>query len=130
MTDILIVYPAMEYTDSDGNTHYYDIGGITTDASLAALLRAAMNPDPSSFYPLEGSGDYIDNVLQVENKEETDALNVEYVGIIPLISPLVDGSDQTAVIQAAKFLPELPIKMPLGPIITHSKMRQQRISIS
>ena len=64
-----------------------------------------MNPDPSSFYPFLGNGDYIDNVLQVENKEQTDALNVEYIGIIPLISPLVDGSDQTAVSRVARFLP-------------------------
>ncbi len=106
MTDILIVTAGVEYTDTESSvTYQYDVGGIRTDAVLGALLRAALNPDPSSFYPIKGRGQYVDNVLQVENKEDTKALNVEYIGIVPLISPVVDGSDQTAVIRAARFLP-------------------------
>ncbi len=103
---ILIVAPGIEYTESDtGVTYHYDLGGLRTDAVLGALLRGALNPDPSAFYPILGRGQYVDNVLQVENKEETKADNVEYIGMVPLISPVVDGSDQTAVITAVRFLP-------------------------
>ena len=45
-------------------------------------------------YPLPGRGYYVDNVLKVENKEESLAYEVEYYGLIPLISPIVDGVDQ------------------------------------
>jgi len=104
--DILMALPAVEYTESDsGITYQYEVEAIRTSAALAALLRGALNPDPSSFYPIKGRGQYVDNVLQVENKEDTKAIDVEYIGMVPLISPVVDGSDQTAVIQAARFLP-------------------------
>lgn len=105
MINILIVRVAVEYTDVEtGRIYQYDVGAITTSASLAALLSCTLNPDPSSFYPILGSGDYVDNVLQVENKEDTDAIDVEYIGMVPIISPVVDGSDQTQVITAAQFL--------------------------
>ena len=103
---ILMVAAGVEYTDSESSiTYQYDVGGVRADAAAGSLLRAALNPDPSSFYPIKGRGQYVDNVLQVENKEDTKALNVEYIGIVPLISPVVDGSDQTLVSRALKFLP-------------------------
>eukprot|EP01022_Parablepharisma_sp_SALTPOND_P020819 TRINITY_DN3883_c0_g1_i2.p1 TRINITY_DN3883_c0_g1~~TRINITY_DN3883_c0_g1_i2.p1 ORF type:complete len:597 (+),score=74.99 TRINITY_DN3883_c0_g1_i2:1021-2811(+) len=53
--DILIVQTAFEYTEADTSvTYQYDIGGLHTDAALGALLRGALNPDPSAFYPIRG----------------------------------------------------------------------------
>ncbi len=103
--DIVIVEPVVNYTDSETGLNYiYDMGGLKTDAALAALLRASINPDPSSFYPIAGRGQYVDNVLEVENKEDTSALDVEYIGMVPIVSPVVDGSDQTAAIELVNFL--------------------------
>ena len=43
----------MNYTDNEtGVIELYDIGGIRTNAALAAVLSGDLNPDPSSFYPL------------------------------------------------------------------------------
>ena len=67
---------------------------VKVNCEAAALLRVAINPDPSSFYPVKGEGQYVDNVVKVENKEQTDATEVEYYGLIPIISPLTDGDDQ------------------------------------
>ena len=104
--DIPIVFPAFEYIDIESShTYRADLGCLKTDAAMAALLRGALNPDPSSFYPIKGRGQYVDNVLQVENKEDTEALDVDYIAMIPLISPVVDGSDQTEPIRALRFLP-------------------------
>ncbi len=38
-------------------------------------------------------------------KASTAALNVEYIAVVPLISPLVDGTDQQALAVMSKFLP-------------------------
>ena len=102
--NILLLYPIAFYVDSTSNKqHYIDNGGVKTDASLAAVLRGALNPDPSSFYPLPGKGTYVDNVIKVENKEDTSALEVEYVGIIPMVGPVTDISDQGSVAYNAKL---------------------------
>ena len=104
MTDILISDAVINYTDSEtGVISKYGIGGIRTSAALAAVLGGDLNPDPSSFYPLKGQGVYIDNLIGVENKEATLGSNVDYVSIVPLITPVVDGDDQSAVARAATF---------------------------
>ena len=104
--DILMAVIGVEYNDSSNNAlHREDVGALRADASLAALLRGALNPDPSAFYPVKGVGQYVDNVLQLENKEDTAADDVDYVAIIPLVTPLVDGSDQKLISRALKFLP-------------------------
>ena len=54
-------------------------------------------------YPFPGRGYPADTVLQVENKENTVARDVVYYGVIPLISPLVDGSNQAAVAISMEF---------------------------
>ena len=46
---------------------------------------------------VSGSGIYVDNVLTAENKANTNALDVRFISYIPLISPLVDISNQAAV---------------------------------
>ena len=43
---------------------------IKVNCEAAALLRVSVNPDPSSFYPVKGEGQYVDNVIKVENKEQ------------------------------------------------------------
>ena len=102
--NILLLYPFAFFVDSGNNVrHILDNGGVKTDADLAAVLRGAMNPDPSSFYPLPGAGTYVDNVIKVENKENTAALDVDYVGIIPIVSPVTDISDQGATAYTAKL---------------------------
>ncbi|MCQ2819574.1 MAG: hypothetical protein MJ252_20110, partial [archaeon] len=94
--NVLLAYPVIKYT-RNGVNYFIDMGGIRSDALTAAKLRAAINPDPSEFYPIYGTGYYIDNVVKVENKEDSEALNVTYIGVIPIIAPLVDGSDQGSV---------------------------------
>lgn len=67
---------------------------VSVNCEAAPLLRVAASPDPSAFYPVYGEGEYVDNVIKIENKEETNALEVEYVGLIPVVTPLLDGDDQ------------------------------------
>jgi len=80
--------------------------GVKIQAAMSALLRADMNIDPSSFYPLHAKGTYIDNVMNCENKEETPALRVRHVSIVPLISPLIDILDQIRVVTALVMDPD------------------------
>ena len=42
-------------------------------------------------------------IIKVENKEDTSALEVEYVGIIPMVGPVTDISDQGSVAYNAKL---------------------------
>jgi len=79
------------------------VGAITVNAFFAALLRTDYNPDPSSFYPLKGAGIYIDNVLTLENKAETEATEVVHYAIVPIVTPLFDMSDQAAITSLLEF---------------------------
>ena len=58
-------------------------------------------------YPLHAQGTYIDNVMNCENKEETQAYRVSHTSIVPIISPFIDINDQirltTAVILDKKY---------------------------
>ena len=69
-------------------------GIFYAQAALAALLRGTINKDPTSFYPMLGKGLYFDLVITVENKENTIAKDVNYISLVPLVSPLVDGEDE------------------------------------
>ena len=55
------------------------------------------------FYPLPGSGQFIDNVLTAENKQGTTAFNFKHTAIVPLITPLVDISLQSSVARYLDF---------------------------
>ena len=90
---VLLIEAIFTYLDPNSNqiTLYEE---IKANCEAAPLIRGALNPDPSSVYPLYGRGNYFDNVLKIENKEESLAYDVEYYGLIPLISPIVDGDDQ------------------------------------
>ena len=91
--NVLILEPIFTFVDSKNIKHTY-ADSVKVNCEAAPLLRVAINPDPSAFYPVKGEGQYIDNVVKIENKEQTGASEVEYVGLIPLISPLTDGDDQ------------------------------------
>ena len=90
---VLILEPIAVFTDSQKEVNTL-VDYVTVNCEAASLLRVAINPDPSSFYPVRGEGQYVDNVVKIENKEQTGAFDVEYVGLIPIISPLTDGDDQ------------------------------------
>ena len=91
---VLILEPILQFYDKNNQENvYFDY--IKVNCQPAPLLRGAINPDPSSYYPLRGRGVYFDNVLKLENKEDSPAFDVEYYGLIPLVSPIVDGVDQS-----------------------------------
>ena len=69
---------------------------VKTNCENAPVLRVSANIDPSSVYPILGTGQYFDNVIRVENKEQSTAYDIEYFGLIPIISPLLDADDQRA----------------------------------
>ena len=69
-------------------------GIFYAQAAIAALLRGTINKDPTSLYPMHGKGLYFDLVLNVENKENTLAKDVNFIALIPLVTPLVDGEDE------------------------------------
>ncbi|KAJ3426543.1 hypothetical protein M0812_26109 [Anaeramoeba flamelloides] len=96
--DTLILYNRFTYDDPDtGDTLTIYPGNLFVDARMAALIRASYNPDPSSIYPIKGEGNFIDDVLNAENKENTKAEDVLHVAVVPLISPVTDGNDQAIV---------------------------------
>jgi len=99
---ITLLYPHLTFQESttkQGTISY----AVTVDAAMAALLRADMNIDPSSTYPFHARGSYIDNVMNCENKEETEALDVVHVSIVPLITPLIDINDQVQLAHHLEF---------------------------
>ena len=103
LNDIPLMYSKIKYTDKEINKVIENTPGIFyVQAKAAALLRGTINKDPTSIYPLEGQGRYFDLVLNVENKEDTLAKNVKYISLVPLVTPLFDGSDEGAV---AKVIP-------------------------
>ena len=91
--NVLIMEPFFTYLDSNKKLNVL-FNPIKANCEAAPVLSGAMNPDPSSFYPYLGIGAYIDNVLKIENKEESMAYNVEYYGLIPVLSPILDIGDQ------------------------------------
>eukprot|EP01107_Rhizomastix_libera_P001785 TRINITY_DN12_c0_g1_i3.p1 TRINITY_DN12_c0_g1~~TRINITY_DN12_c0_g1_i3.p1 ORF type:complete len:2440 (-),score=653.16 TRINITY_DN12_c0_g1_i3:246-7565(-) len=103
--DILMAQPQIAYTDLNRGNMKTNLvcGAVTINAYLAATIRTDMNADPMGLYPIPGTGAYIDDVLQAENKENTQALNVKYVSIVPLVSPVVDGVNQRLVSHALTF---------------------------
>eukprot|EP01105_Mastigella_eilhardi_P019188 TRINITY_DN44_c0_g1_i1.p1 TRINITY_DN44_c0_g1~~TRINITY_DN44_c0_g1_i1.p1 ORF type:complete len:2356 (-),score=578.79 TRINITY_DN44_c0_g1_i1:76-6915(-) len=99
---VMLLYPQLSFEDETGK-HESLAYAVTVDAAMAALLRADMNIDPSSMYPLNARGSYVDNVMNCENKEETQASKVRHVSIVPLISPLIDINDQIKLARQVEF---------------------------
>ena len=103
-TNVQILEPIAILTSKNKEITLVDY--VTVNCEAAPLLRVAANPDPSSFYPVYGTGEYVDNVIKIENKEESNAYEVEYVGLIPVITPLLDGDDQRKTDWALKIFVE------------------------
>ena len=102
VTQRLIDIPLMHsYLSFKMGTEEIEInpGIFYAQAAIAALLRGTLNKDPTSTYPMSGCGLYFDLVLNVENKENTLAKDVNYIALIPLVTPLVDGEDEGLVAQ-------------------------------
>ena len=70
---------------------------VKVNAEEAPVLRVTINPDRSSYYPIKGEGQYVDNSVKIENKESSNAIDVEYIGLIPIISPLTDSENQSKI---------------------------------
>ena len=106
-TEIPLFHPFLKYTDSSTNEKVdIDHGAVKVTAALSAILRVTANSSPGGKYPLRGRGMFFDEVFNVENKENTEARKVNLITIIPLISLVVGGSDQTGVIHTVDFYDE------------------------
>ena len=102
LVDIPLMHSSFSFdTGSGENTESIKVtpGIFYGQAAMAALLRGTINKDPTSSYPMKGQGLYFDLVLNVENKENTLAKDVNYIAQIPLVTPLVDGEDEGLVAQ-------------------------------
>jgi hypothetical protein len=99
--DIPLMYSKITYKEN-GKQQENCPGIFYAQAQAAALLRGTINKDPTSAYPMNGWGLYFDLVLAVENKENSVAKDVNYISLVPLVSPLTDGEDEGSV---AKFIP-------------------------
>ena len=99
--DIPLMYSKITYKEN-GKQQENIPGIFYTQAQAAALLRGTINKDPTSYYPMNGWGLYFDLVLAVENKENSIAKDVNYISLVPLVSPLTDGEDEGSV---AKLIP-------------------------
>ena len=104
---IPLFYPFLEYTNTETNEKIYvDYGAVTVTASLSAILRVTANSEPPGDYPLWGFGTWLDQVFNVENKENTVAKNVNLISIIPVISPLVQDIEGNSVVYTTEFYDE------------------------
>ncbi len=73
------------------------------DCQPSSVIRVALNLDPLGDYPVRGNGTYKDNAINIENKGEGNAFDVEYIGIFPIISPLVDHAIQDSIAYRIKL---------------------------
>ena len=106
-TEIPIFHPYLKYTDAaSGDSVNIDHGSVKVTSSLAAILRVTANASPGGQYPIRGRGMFFDQVFNVENKENTEAKNVNLISIIPLVSLVVGGGDQTGIIHTVEFYDE------------------------
>ena len=69
-------------------------------------MRVEINPQPTYIYPLWGNGQNIENVIKIENKEESSAYNVTFTEIIPLVSPLVNARNHKKMESTIKLYSE------------------------
>ena len=103
-TDVSIFYPLLEYTEYESNEKIFvDYGPVVTTASLAAILRVTANSEPPGDYPIFAWGNYLDQVFNVENKEDTAAKNVNLITIIPVISVLINDIRENSVVHTNEF---------------------------
>ena len=98
LVDIPLLFSSLSF-EMENELIQLNPGIFYAQAAIAALLRGTLNKHPSSAYPMLGRGLYFDLVLTVENKENTLAKDVNYIAMVPLVTPLVDGEDEGKVAQ-------------------------------
>ena len=98
LVDIPLLFSSLSF-NMENELIQLNPGIFYAQAAIAALLRGTLNKDPTSAYPMLGRGLYFDLVLTVENKENTLAKDVNYIAMVPLVTPLVDGEDEGKVAQ-------------------------------
>ena len=104
LSNIVLLHPQVTYTlaSRGGLSRSVDLP-LTVSAYAAAELVGDYNADPTGFYPLLGSGQFVDNVLTMENKQATTAFFFSHTALVPLITPLVDISLQSQVVRYLTF---------------------------
>ena len=106
-TAIPIFHPFLEYKDPESNEKMFlDHGAVEATAALSAILRVTANCDPPGDYPVWGEGNFFDQILNVENKENTIAKNVNLITIIPVISLIVADLQENSIIHTLEFYDE------------------------
>ena len=90
---VLIIQLIASFYDSKGKQNTLS-ENILANCEPAPVLRVEINPQPTYIFPLWGRGENIENIIKLENKEESTAYNVSFTEIIPIISPLVNSYDQ------------------------------------
>ena len=106
-TAIPLFYPFLKYKDSETNEQIFvDYGPVTVNAALSAILRVTANSEPPGDYPLYGYGNFLDQVFNIENKENTVAKNINLVNVIPLVSILVQDIRENSVVHTNQFYDE------------------------
>ena len=105
-TSIELFHPFLEYSNLNNEKVKIDHGPVTANAALSAILRVTANSDPPGDYPLWGRGLFCDQIFNVENKENTEAKNVNLISIIPIISPLVQDVKKNGVVHTIEFYDE------------------------
>ena len=106
-TAIPLFYPFLKYKDTETNEQVFiDYGPVTVNAALSAILRVTANSEPPGDYPLYGYGTFMDQVFNIENKENTGAKNINLVTVIPIVSLLVNDIQDTGVVHTVQFYDE------------------------
>jgi hypothetical protein len=86
------------YDDFNEKKIEYNTGEIIYSPSPATVLRAQYYTNPTSNYQISGKGVFLDNFLNIEHKNGSDTQNVNFITIIPLISPLLDNFDSQKIV--------------------------------
>ena len=102
---ILLIQPIASFYNSE-NKQSTITDNILVNCEPAPVIRVEINPEPIGDYPLWGRGHYLDNIVKIENKEESNAYNISLTEIIPLISPYVDSLDQRKMAYRIKLYSE------------------------
>ena len=94
-----ILYTTIKYYDDFNEKEIeYNTGEIIYSPSPATVLRAQYYTNPTSNYQISGKGVFLDNFLNIEHKNGSDTQNVNFITIIPLISPLLDNFDSQKIV--------------------------------
>ena len=89
-----LIYTRLKYHDDIINKNIvYNTGEIIIKSSPLTILKGQYYINPTSNYQISGEGIFLDNYLNIEHINGPDIQNVNFITIIPLISPLLDNFD-------------------------------------